>query len=243
MTEAGIDPALVFDTTGRVRRPPARRLARELWALLSDRSPFLPPSDVGSGMSVLVIPAFLTGDGFTRRLRATLSEQGFRCHGWGLGVNWGPTPRIRAGLRDRLTALRAAEGRTLAVVGISLGGVLARDLAHDRAADIHHVATLASPIRLPTASPLAPLIRLLSARYDPAFDPNRLASPLPMPCTMIRTLDDGIVAWESCAVEQADGEIVEVRGPHMTIASRPETVAALRRRLPETFPPLARCAS
>lgn len=189
---------------------------------------------------MLVIPAFLTGDGFTRHLRAALAEQGFRCHGWDLGVNWGPTPRIRAGLRDRLTALRAAEGRPLAVVGISLGGVLARDLAHDRAADIHHVATLASPIRLPTASPLAPLIRLLTSRYDPDFDPTRLVSPLPMPCTMVRTCDDGIVAWESCAVEQADGEIVEVRGAHMTIASRPETLAALRRRLPETFPLPAR---
>lgn len=235
MRTAGFDPALVFDTTGRVQRPPARRLLRELRALLMDGPASLPSSDAGTGVSVLVIPAFLTGDGFTRHLRAALTEQGFRCHGWGLGVNWGPTPRIRAGLRDRLTALRASEGGPLAVVGISLGGVLARDLAHDRAADIHHVATLASPIRLPTASPLAPLIRLLSSRYDPDFDPIRLASPLLMPCTMIRTCDDGIVAWESCAVEQAKGEIVEVRGAHMTIGSRPETLTALRRRLTERY--------
>lgn len=243
MRTAGFDPALVFDTTGRVQRPPARRLLRELQALLMDRPASLPPSDAGSGVSVLVIPAFLTGDGFTRHLRSALAGLGFRCHGWGLGVNWGPTPRIRAGLRDRLTALRAAEGRPLAVVGISLGGVLARDLAHDRAADIHHVATLASPIRLPTASPLAPLIRLLTPRYDSDFDPIRLASPLPMPCTMIRTCDDGIVAWESCAVEQAEGEVVEIRGAHMTITGRPETLMALRRRLPQTFPASACCPS
>lgn len=200
-----------------------------------DRPASLPSSDAGDGVSVLVIPAFLTGDGFTRHLRAALAEQGFRCHGWGLGVNWGPTPRIRAGLRDRLTALRAREGGPLAIVGISLGGVLARDLAHDRAADIHHIATLASPIRLPTASPLAPLIPLLSSRCDPDFDPVRLASPLPMPSTMIRTCDNGIVAWESCAVEQAEGEIIEVRGAHMTIASRRDTLTALRRRLPERY--------
>jgi pimeloyl-ACP methyl ester carboxylesterase len=179
---------------------------------------------------VLVVPAFLTGDGFTAALRGFLARCGFRSFGWGLGLNWGPTPRLLAGLRARLLALRQSEGVPVALLGHSLGGLLARDLAHAEPDAVRHVVTLGSPIRLPTASPLAPLFRLLLPSYAADLDLARLAAPLPMPTTAVWTRQDGIVDWRSCLPPEQDSG-VEVSGPHMTLARNPAVLAALVRRL------------
>ncbi len=60
------------------------------------------------------------------------------------GLNWGPTPGLRAGLRRRLLDLRAGEGAPIALVGVSMGGLLARDLAHDHPEAVRQVITVAS---------------------------------------------------------------------------------------------------
>jgi len=109
-----------------------RRLWQELWwPLFHDPSRPEPVGDVGGRHVVLVVPAALTGDFATRPLRAFLERCGYRPYGWGLGVNRGPTPRLLAGLRRRLRELRDVERGPVSIVGVSLGGLLALDLAYD----------------------------------------------------------------------------------------------------------------
>jgi pimeloyl-ACP methyl ester carboxylesterase len=233
-----VDPAAIFGGGGGPRPPARRLLLAELRALAAWRP--APPDPVGlprgEGRAVLVVPAFLTGDGFTAPLRRFLDRCGFRALGWGLGVNWGPTPGLLAALRARLLELhRAEQGASVgdprvALVGLSLGGLMARHLAHAEPAAVRHVATLGSPIRLPTASPLAPLFRPLLPLYARGLDLGRLAERPPVPSTAIWTRQDGIVAWESCLPAEEDGA-VEVAGAHMTLARNPAALAAVVRRL------------
>ena len=178
---------------------------------------------------MLVIPAFLTGDAFTAGLRRFLGGCGFRAFGWGLGLNWGPTPRLLEGLEHRLRALNREHG-PVALLGISLGGVLARNLACERPQDISHVVTVASPFRLPTASTLEPLVRLCARRYSPAIQPPRLLAPMATPTTIIYTRDDGVVAPESCWTGQDGGTVVQLGGAHLTLASNPDALRAIVRR-------------
>jgi pimeloyl-ACP methyl ester carboxylesterase len=213
-------------------------LWREAWSLLSY---FPAPPDVsrlprGHGRVVLVVPAFLTTDAVSAPLRRFLTQCGYRAVGWSLGVNWGPTPRLLAGLRARLSELSGAAGGPIGVIGVSLGGVLARDLAHDRPGDISQLITLASPCRLPTASTLEPLFRLLARCYSPSIDLARFAAPLRVPTTAIYTRDDGIVAWESCCEQSAGGSAIEVSGAHLTICRNPAVLRALAQCL-ATAPP------
>ena len=220
----------LFDHTGAIRRPPLRRLAREFLAFLPRKSEAFPTVETqsGNGQAVLVLPAFLNKDGDTAPLRQFLESHGFQCFGWELGVNWGPTPRILAGLRTRLGTLCAETGGPVSVVGISLGGLLAVDLAHDCPEQVSQVITLASPLRLPTASSMEALIRLCGLSYSAGIQPSRLALPLPMPSTAFFTRDDGIIAWESCRLPHgANGTNIEVTGAHVTISRNPE----LRRQL------------
>ena len=222
-----------FDRTGAVRRPPYRRLLSEAWAGLTYHPSLPDHTDLPRGRNrvVLVIPAFLTTDAITRQLRVFLQRCGYRPFGWELGVNWGPTPRLMAALRKRLAGLRGLANDRVSLVGVSLGGVMARDLAYDHPNDVRDVITLASPFNLPTASTIEPLIRLVACFYDPAIDIDRLASPLPMRSTAIFTRDDGLVAWESCRSDDADCATVEFAGPHLTVCRNPDVLRAVAARL------------
>jgi len=223
----------IFDHSGVVPRPPYGWLLREARSLLTYR----PPAPESAGMSpghghvVLVVPAFLTTDIVTRPLRRFLERCGYRAFGWGLGVNWGPTPRAQDGLRLRLRQLGALEGGPISLIGVSLGGLLVRDVAYDCAEDIRHVVTLVSPFRLPTASTIEPLVRLCARFYSSDIDIRRLSSPLPVPSTAVFTRDDGIVAWQSCISDEAGGDSVEVTGSHLTICRNPAALRLIAEKL------------
>src|SRR4051812_29726989 len=98
------------------------------------------PSD---GPPALGIPGFIAHDRTTAALRRTLAEAGWRVHGWEMGVNWG----ARAGTVERLERrLReiSKDGKVL-VVGWSLGGLFARELARACPDRVRAVVTLGSP--------------------------------------------------------------------------------------------------
>ena len=120
---------------------------------------------LGGGEIVLIIAAFLTTDAITTALRGYLERRGYRAFGWGLGVNRGATPRLLAGVRARLTELARLANGKVSVVDVSHGGLLPRDLAHDRATEIGKVVRLAAPCRLPTARAIVPLFRLTAPFY------------------------------------------------------------------------------
>lgn len=187
---------------------------------------------MGRNHVVLVVPGFLAADVITRPLRRYLEGCDFRVFGWGMGINFGPTPWLLAGLRRRLTDLRRLEGGPISIIGVSLGGLLVRDLAYDRTDDIRCVVTLASPIRLPTASHLEPLVQLCAPLYSASIDPVRLmTAPLPVPSLAIYTREDGLVAWQSCYRDEENGLAVEVRGSHITICRNPEVMRIVAERL------------
>ena len=87
---------------------------------------------------------------------------------------------------------------------------------------------LTSPIRLPTASPVEPIYRVLS-RWHSRSSVDRYATlnePPDVPVTAIYRRSDGILAWQSCLeLEGSRRESIEVKGPHSTMA---RNVAAWR---------------
>ena len=191
----------------------------------------------GDGHPVLLIPAFLRGDRYMLPLRRFLSESGYAVHGWRLGVNVGPTDRILDGVERRLDEIRQKHGRKVSLIGHSLGGATARELAKKRPDDVRLLIVLSSPIHLPTASPLEPVYRLLS-RWHSASSPTLYASfnePPAVPVTAIHTRTDGIIAWESCF--EAEGprrENIEVAGPHSTMARNPAAWRIIADRLAQS---------
>jgi pimeloyl-ACP methyl ester carboxylesterase len=224
--------AHVFDRTGKVGRPSIFLTMREAWSLFYyPKAPDPAEMASGRGHVVLLVPALFTTDAVTRPLRRFLDACGYRSFGWSLGVNWGPTQRLVTGLRRRLAELREIEGGPVSVVGLSFGGLLARDLAYQCPNDVAQVITIASPLRLPTATILEPVIHLCALCYSSAMDIARLASPLPVPAAAIYTRQDGIVAWESCRSDDLDCQAIEVDGSHFAVCRNPDVFRAVARRL------------
>ncbi len=189
----------------------------------------------GDGHAVMVIPGFGAGDAATRPLRRVLTFLGYRCCGWGQGINLGMRAPIKTALGIRLEQLHAHHG-PVSLIGWSLGGVFVRELARASPARVRRVFTLGSPINLsPDANNLMALFRLINpgrpARSDHEGFLRRVLPP-PVPCTAIYTRSDGIVAWPCCCEPPASHtENVEVRGSHLGLPVNPEVIRTIAERL------------
>ncbi|MGH7156451.1 MAG: hypothetical protein ACREF3_21225, partial [Acetobacteraceae bacterium] len=157
----------------------------------------------GADHPVLVLPGFLADDDATVVLRRYLREQQHTVYPWDLGINLGPTAVIMDGVERRLEEIVASHNEPVSLVGASLGGLYARDLARRRPASVRQVITLGSPFRMERSSQssLGAVFDALSSMH---VHPSRFSvwtlprESLPVPATAIYTRSDGIVAWETC---------------------------------------------
>lgn len=91
----------------------------------------------------MVIPGFIATDRTTLALRRALAAEGWRVHGWGMGWNKGARADTIERLRARLDAI--SPDQPILLVGWSLGGVFARELARAAPERVRAVVTLGSP--------------------------------------------------------------------------------------------------
>ena len=201
---------------------------------LATPPPFPETAARGHDEPVLVVPAFLSPDLSTVAIRKFLRQQGFAPVPWGCGINFGPTPNALAKLRQCIRANAERYQRKVFVVGISLGGTLAREAAKPCANCIEHLVTVASPVNLPVVTPLAPFARFASLFWDADMKlaAARVAEPPPIPLTAIVSLSDGIVDWRACVPRpSSQTEIVALSGDHMTMGSNPDVLRVIAARL------------
>jgi pimeloyl-ACP methyl ester carboxylesterase len=92
---------------------------------------------------VLVIPGFLASDRGTLGLQRALGEAGFRTTGPGMGFNLGAKSDTLERIVAKLEAF--ANGRKAVLVGWSLGGIYAREVAKLRPDLVSKVVTLGTP--------------------------------------------------------------------------------------------------
>lgn len=191
----------------------------------------------GDGHPVLVLPGLASSDISTRPLRAMLGMRGHDVHGWHLGHNLGPHPRVLDGIESRLLELHEATGRRVSLVGWSLGGTYARELARDHPDLVRQVITLGSPFRFRDGdrTHASPFYDHVGPPEDPfpgrALDEHE-RPPMPVPVTSIYTRTDGIVRWHSCLEEVGPrAENVEVHGTHTGLGCNMAATIAVADRL------------
>jgi len=202
----------------------------------------LGPVPLGDGHPVIVLPAFLCSDHMSRGVRDWLSALGYEVEGWGAGINIGPTSGAVAAADAILRRVTGASGRKASLVGVSLGGVLARALANSHPERVRRVITVCSPFRLPTATPLEPFYRALAPLHGGAGHLlEQLNAPPPVPTTAIYAPKDGVVAWRSCVdVPGPNRENVAIEGAHhTTMLANPRTLRVIAERLALPEPTLS----
>ena len=190
-----------------LRRSPSISLlasepARALMDFMVAHLPSL-PLPKGDGHPVIVYPGLGAGAWSTERLRTALASAGYEVSDWGRGQNHGPRGSVAdwtRSLSDDVRAIRRRHGRDVSLVGWSLGGIYAREIARAAPDHVRQVVTLGSPFAgTPTATHAAWLYRLLNkGRLPSAGDTRGLRAPISVPCTSIYSKADGVVPWRAC---------------------------------------------
>jgi pimeloyl-ACP methyl ester carboxylesterase len=95
------------------------------------------------GRPLMVIPGFFASDRSTLGLQRGLARAGYRVVGWGLGTNRGAHGRMLEDIVARIE--RFSPEQPVILVGWSLGGIFAREVAKLRPDLISNVFTMGSP--------------------------------------------------------------------------------------------------
>ena len=205
------------------------------WPELRKQSP------KGDGHPVLVLPPFTGNDTITAPLRNTLTEVGYKTYGWEAGSNLGLNDKKAQLLHDRLKEIYEENGRQkVSLVGLSLGGIIARELAREYPEMVREAISVNTPFGIGTdkdAVPplLAATIQILS---DEKFSlksegmTGRLVTPPPVPTTSIFSKTDGIAGWRACLNPKSPlAENIEISGSHVGGFWNLEAVSVILNRL------------
>ena len=201
--------------------------------------PWLSLTARGDGHAVLVLPGLLADDASTRALRGFLSAHGYRAHGWKQGRNYGLRGSLENEMRARLDELFERHGRRrVSLVGWSLGGLFARELAKVAPEKVRCVISLGSPFAgSPRSTNAWRAYEWASGnKVDnegvPAGLVGSLAEAPAVPTTSIFSRTDGICACQACL--NAEGPLVEnieIDGSHCGLGHHPAAVYAIADRL------------
>ncbi|MFT4940096.1 MAG: pimeloyl-ACP methyl ester carboxylesterase [Paraglaciecola sp.] len=206
--------------------------------------PFLLRAPKGDDHPVMVLPGFLASDISTQPIRAFLKLKGYQTYGWGLGRNLGTEivggeNVISDALINRVIELSVKHDKKVSLVGWSLGGILAREVARLLPDFVRQVVTLGSPFNgpdgsSPLASKLFDMINGDIANSNPQAMLNMLTPP-PVPSSAIYSRTDGVAHWQACTNRRIKGsdqaENIEVRGSHLGLGHNHQVIWIVANRL------------
>jgi pimeloyl-ACP methyl ester carboxylesterase len=229
-------------TNHRIEPPSAWLMAlesRAIWEYGASLAtfPLLRNAARGDGHPVLVFPGLSANDLSTLFLRRFLKRQGFAPHGWEMGFNFGPKRGVLERSLDRIHALAENFNQPVSLVGWSLGGVYARELAKLAPTVVRSVITLGSPFAGPPRSTNAWRLYEFVRGKNPEADVRHLVlkNAPPVPTTSIYSKTDGVVAWRAsiqapCPVNPRT-ENIEIAASHVGMGMNPLALYAVADRL------------
>jgi len=196
--------------------------------------PWLARLPRGDGHPVLVFPGMAASDITTAPLRRFLRGLGYVTQAWGQGLNFGPRPGVLERSADDVRALADKHGQPVSLIGWSLGGIYARELAKLHPAETRCVVTLGTPFTgHPKATNAWRVYELLSrSKVGDAELMAEIRKPPPVPTTSIYSRSDGIVSWR-CSLNDAGPlvENIEVPASHVGMGTNPLALYAVADRL------------
>jgi pimeloyl-ACP methyl ester carboxylesterase len=199
--------------------------------------PWLALMPRGDGRPVILAPAYGASDASMYPLFGFLAWLGYDVRHWGLGRNRGKVVQYVRALTERVRDLQSeADGAQVTLIGWSLGGVIAREVARDHPDLVREVITLGSPV---VGGPKYTRVGAFFARRE-SVDLDRLEQeihernlrPIACPLTCIYSKTDGVVAWRATIDEyNPHARNVRVPGSHLGLAFNPLVLRVIARTL------------
>jgi len=200
----------------------------------------------GQAKPVMLIPGFGVGDLSLLPLASFCNWLGHRARFVGIVANAGCPSLMLERLEAKLGQIFRENGAPVVVIGHSLGGLYARELAHRHPEQIERVITLGAPVNPPlnscntTLSVMADCLAALNGRWKECLTGSCSCGATlavrrmpPVPVTAIYSRTDGIVDWKGC-IGQSDSatlDHVEVMGSHFGMALSLDVFRIIAERL------------
>lgn len=190
---------------------------------------------------MIVFPGLSASDGSTIPLRRYLGSLNYEVSGWNQGFNFGPRAGVLSLARDLVIESAQRAGRKVSLIGWSLGGVYARELAKALPDHVRSVVTLGTPFSGTHRSTNAWRLYELTSGRDIHRETQRFDLPTApsVPTTSIFSRTDGVVAWQGSLQKPSPHnphtENIEVYASHFGIGLNPSAwwATADRLRQPE----------
>ena len=195
----------------------------------------LAESPRGDGRPIMLLPGLGNSDRSMFVLKRYLRSLGYEVEGWGLGRNFGlrTVGKDAERLSNALSALFEDAGEPITLIGVSLGGMLARLMSQRLPGQVREVISIASPYAgHPRANNVWRLYQWLSGEVlDSPEARNRLTelqARLPVPATAIWSRSDGLVNGRACFDASEPGlRAIHIPGSHMGVQLRPRVMRAV----------------
>jgi pimeloyl-ACP methyl ester carboxylesterase len=186
---------------------------------------------------VMILPGFATHPVRMRYLAHQLEAAGHRTKRWGLGFNWGPDEERFEMLEARLAELHARHGQPVVLLGWSLGGLFARELAKRQPHAVAKVITMGSPFSgSPRANNAWRAYQFITGTSvdAPPIDADLAAKP-PVETVALWSANDGVIA-PRCAAGRGDerDRAIALRCTHMGFTYDPQVIHTLLGELETT---------
>jgi pimeloyl-ACP methyl ester carboxylesterase len=199
--------------------------------------PILSRAPRGDGHAVMVFPGLSANDASTVPLRHYLQSINYQPWGWEQGFNFGPRAGVLDEAKASLTRTFASTGRKVSLIGWSLGGVYARELAKEMPHMVRNVITLGTPFGgSHKATNVWRIYELASGRkVEREAENYDLPAAPPVPTTSIYSRTDGVVAWQASVQSPSktnpQTENIEVLASHIGLGLNPSAWWAAADRL------------
>lgn len=208
----------------------------------------------GEPHPVMVLPGFMGGDDSTLTLRRFLTRLRYKAYPWLQGTNTGNPGQLEEAML-RFYRLQHATGVKVTLIGQSLGGVYAREIAKQFPDAVRTVMTLGSPYGATGQGATNPMVEQLFEQMSGlTVEEMRAQMPearsherLSVPATSVFSKADGVVHWSTCIEEESDiSENIRVWGSHTGMAMNPDVFRIIADRIaqdPEDWQKFDRHAS
>jgi pimeloyl-ACP methyl ester carboxylesterase len=223
-------------------KPRLVRLAREAEVLLEPlRRPFrkVATPATANPQTVMILPGFATHPVRMRYLARQLEAAGHRTKRWGLGFNWGPDEERFALLEERLALLHARHGQKVVLVGWSLGGLFARELAKRQPHAVAKVISMGSPFSgSPRANNAWRAYQFITGHsVDAPPVEAELAVKPPVETVALWSANDAVIAPRCAAGRPGERDrAIALRCTHLGFTYDRDVIAALLDELEATRP-------
>ncbi|MEM9743894.1 MAG: alpha/beta hydrolase [Pseudomonadota bacterium] len=189
-------------------------------------SPALALAPRGRSRPIMLLPGFGASESSMAPLAAFLRYLGYRTYNWGIGRNRGGVDMMVPSVAERVAGIAERYEEPVTMIGWSLGGVVAREVARTRSEVVSEIITMGTPVKG------GPKYTSIGASFAASRGINldrfeievhrRNSIGLSQPITVVYSKLDGVVGWQA-AIDSYNPQAknIEVSGTHLGLGVNP----------------------